>query len=424
MSSQIEHILNNQKPISISKFFDLVNDGLSTYTVQIVGEITTIQTRGNAMYFTLKDGEDGAAEGGSPGQYGQTQSSSSMSCFMWTRDFKSCAAVIGDKLEAGMKVTIYGIPQIYKPSGRLNFQVKLIQMVGEGALKKAYDLLKEKLQREGIFDQERKKMIPDLVKKIGVITSKNGAVIHDFLNNLGKYGFETSLYDVHVEGLYALNDVQKALKYFANSDVDVVVLIRGGGSLESFAAFNTESLVRTLINYPKPLIAGLGHDQDIPLVALVADMMTSTPTAITAHLNRTWQELFQSINVYEERLLRLLSSLRNELQQSINYFEKQLISGLQLIKEKTTHVYHSFTLSIQKFKNILYDQRQLLLLYESKLQAYDPERILSQGYALLRQNGELVKKGKDIDKDSVINITLEFDEIEAKVINIKPIKNK
>jgi len=190
-------------------------------------------------------------------------------------------------IELGMEIIVDGMPSIYAPSGRFNFQVNTIELVGEGALKLAYDKLKKKLEDEGLFGIARKKEIPELVQKIGLITSETGAVIHDFLNNIGKYGFQIKFFNSRVEGQLATADLLKGIKYFENQDIDVLVIIRGGGSLESLQAFNNEVLVRRIAEFEKPVICGIGHDKDVPLCALVADLLVSTPTAVTTVLNKS-----------------------------------------------------------------------------------------------------------------------------------------
>jgi len=186
-----------------------------------------------------------------------------------------------------MEVIVEGMPNIYVPNGRFNFSVNTIELVGEGALKLAYDKLKKKLTAEGLLAVERKKTIPELPEKIGLITSETGAVIHDFLTNIGKYGFKIKFFNSRVEGQLAIKDLLKAIEYFKNQDIDVLVIIRGGGSFESLQAFNNEVLVRKIAEFEKPVICGIGHDKDIPLSALAADLLVSTPTAVTTVLNRS-----------------------------------------------------------------------------------------------------------------------------------------
>jgi exodeoxyribonuclease VII large subunit len=139
--------------------------------------------------------------------------------------------------------------------------------MGEGELKKQYEELKRKLEKEGLFDESRKKEIPLLPCNIGIITSKEGAVINDFLNNLGQYGFKIKLVDSRVEGIEAVKDLLRAIKTLKGEKLDCLVIMRGGGSLESFLAFNNVTLIKEVANLSFPVIVAIGHDKDVPLLA-------------------------------------------------------------------------------------------------------------------------------------------------------------
>ncbi len=278
------------KIFSVSQFIEILNVFFRKEDVRITGEICELKRAASGhVYFTIKDKSAGENGG-----------SAVLDSIIWKRNYEMC----GVALEVGMEVVLTGHPNIYPPSGRLSFVADMIELVGEGALKKAYEALKKKLEAEGVFALERKRALSDLPQRIGVITSLKGAVIHDFENNLGKFGFKISVCDSRVEGQAAVKDLlarvatMRALAETGTNDddgrggkfgLDALVIIRGGGSLESLQAFNNEALVRAIVDFPVPVVAGIGHDQDVPLVALAADYMSSTPTA-TAHLiNRSWE---------------------------------------------------------------------------------------------------------------------------------------
>ena len=149
------------KPYTISGYLNLLNAEFKKYKARVKGEISSLDIRGTYLFFSLKDKDV----------------ESVLSCFMWRRNYELC----GISLEIGMEVIIDGFPEIYTPSGRFNFRVTILELVGEGALKRAYDTLRQKLEREGLFSIERKKPIPEFPQRIGLITSESGAVIHDFL---------------------------------------------------------------------------------------------------------------------------------------------------------------------------------------------------------------------------------------------------
>src|SRR3989344_6138750 len=176
-----------EQPFSVSSYLDFLNIQLSEHEARIQGEISSVDIRERVVYFSIKDSIDGSV----------------MSCLMWKRNYD----FNGIEFEPGMEVILEGVPDIYKLSGRLSFKTSSVELVGEGALKKAYDKLKNKLNSEGLFLKERKKEFPELAGKIGLILSETGEVINDFLPTLGKHGFKIKMIDSRVEGSEAISDL-------------------------------------------------------------------------------------------------------------------------------------------------------------------------------------------------------------------------
>ena len=184
-----------QKVYSISEYLDLVNNGLKQFSVKIMGEVGKIGFGSTGhVYFSLRDEQD----------------KSVMDCIIWAGKYK----LYGINLQEGMKIIALGTPGIYKQTGRFSFVAESIELAGEGQLKKEYEKLKEKLQAEGVFDLANKRPLPMYPQRIGVITSKQGAVIGDFLSNIGKFGFKISMIDSRVEGQLAIFDLLGAIKTF------------------------------------------------------------------------------------------------------------------------------------------------------------------------------------------------------------------
>ncbi|HCU70621.1 MAG TPA: exodeoxyribonuclease VII large subunit [Candidatus Moranbacteria bacterium] len=268
----------------MSAYLDILNRKLSQETAIIQGEVSSISLRNGHAYFAIKDKND----------------ESLLNCFMWASKYE----MSGVELAEGMEVIIHGLPEVYKPYGKLSLGTTVIELVGEGALKKAYDALKNKLEAEGLFLEERKKSIPQFPHKIGLITSRDGAVIGDFSANIGKFGYEIIFMDSRVEGAAAIGDLIDAVDYFSDKDIDALVIIRGGGSLESLQAFNNEMLVRRVVGLNVPVICGIGHDKDIPLLSYVADMSVSTPTAVAQVLNKSWEKALDRLEGYEKSIIK------------------------------------------------------------------------------------------------------------------------
>lgn len=413
--------------LRVSLYLDVVNRALRmTGQVRIVGEVGQVKEQGNAIYFSLKDGEDG----------------STISMFMWKRDYLT----FGTTLEEGMEVIATGVSEVYKPTGRLSFRADAIELVGEGALKKAYEVLKKTLDAEGLFSPERKRPLPNFPHHIGLITSRTGAVIHDFLNNLGKFGYKIHFCDSRVEGILAVNDILHAIKSMKHEEIDTLVIIRGGGSLESLQAFNNEQVVRAIREFPVPVICAIGHDQDIPLAQLAADHAPSTPTACTILLNKNWNEVSASLTIAEQRLHDVLSQLfvtqrdalaqleRNTLQhfyrytqhartiiertvQAVQHIERRLIETKNFLSDSQHAIPRNFALALER-------RTQELLRIESIITQSDPRRLVSLGYALVRHQHEYIGSASQLSSGDRFALEMKDGTIDAQVIQITAHEHK
>ncbi len=370
---------------SVSAYLKLLNSILNSFEGKIVGEVTELKRYSSGhVYFSMQDKKDG----------------SKINCIMWSYDYNLC----GLELNEGLEIIASGAPDVYPTTGRLSFKVKTVQLVGEGELKKEYEKLKKKLEDEGLFADERKKELPLFPKKIGIITSKQGAVINDFLNNLGRFGFEVKFIDSRVEGQEAVRDLLISVKTFSKEELDVLVIMRGGGSLESFLAFNNEVLVREITSLPYPVIAAIGHDKDIPLLALAADKMVSTPTAAANLLNQSWQEAQLQLKEREREIFSLFSSALMDLEYEMNNISAS-------IRQKLESVFNSFKMMEYRIKQTIpktiearmNEIKNNINAMERLITQNDPRRNLKLGYCIARGKGRVIKKisdakiGEDVD---------------------------
>ena len=368
-----------QKIFSIAEFIEILNVFFRREEVRITGEISELKRAASGhVYFTVKDKGSDAANG---------SGHAVIDAIIWKRNYE----ISGIALEVGMEVILTGHPNIYPPSGRLSFVADTVELVGEGALKKAYEALKAKLDAEGFFDPARKRALPDLPRRIGVVTSLKGAVIHDFENNLGKFGFSVMVCDARVEGQAAVPDLLGAISAMrriaetgvdgeAGAGLDALVIIRGGGSLESLQAFNNEALVRAIVDFPVPVIAGIGHDQDVPLAALAADFMTSTPTAAAHLLNRSWDEAFAKVNALGAIFIRMQQELRrsaNDLDATWHSLVDRVDRRLAWMKEQVDYT-------------------------DRFLRLNDPRRQLKLGYAIVRKGGKILRSIRSVSSGDTL----------------------
>ncbi|MEK7589203.1 MAG: exodeoxyribonuclease VII large subunit [Patescibacteria group bacterium] len=371
------------KVFSVSEFLDYVNEILNRGNVSIQGEISGWKIHPSGIYFSLKDKKISDSSG----------QDSILDCYMSPYVYKG----LGLNLEEGMEIKVGGIPSIYKPKGRFSFRVEMAEVVGEGSLKKAYEILKKKLESEGLF--ARKRALPEFIHRIGVITSRTGAVIDDFRKNLEQRGHRVYLYDVRVEGAKAVGNILSAVKWFNRNmpDLDVLIIIRGGGSLEDLQAFNNELVVREVFASKIPTICGIGHDRDVPIVCLVGDATTSTPTAAAMLINATWERLKNNVPNYQRDLFDNFESVVDEMKRCMDV-------GM------IAHAY----------ERLLSEQFQRIESHQMYLESVSPERNLKLGYSILTDTaGKVIKRTKSMKVGGRVRAKLSDGAFTATVDNIE-----
>jgi exodeoxyribonuclease VII large subunit len=359
-----------------------------------------------------------------------------MSCVIWRGSYN----LYGVKLREGMKIIASGCPGLHSKYG-FKFIANVIELAGEGTLKKEYERLKKELEKDGLFAVERKKLIPDFPRKIGLITSEGGAVIHDFLNNLGKYGYNIKFIDSRVEGQAAVQDLIFAVDYFRKREnIDVLIIIRGGGSLESLQAFNNETLTRKISDCKFPVICGIGHDKDVPLASLVADKAVSTPTAVTNILDESWDKAVNTIALLERDIIykyqEMLRDVKYYFEESSNKLSKQFdiifqkfekLNGrlrgvLADIDYSIKNAKRIFTASqdslFESFKRWIENNNSFLDTAEKQLRIFNPARQLKFGYSIVYSAGKIIKSVRQVKIGEKIDIRVSDGKIISKIKNI------
>lgn len=415
----------DEKIFSVSDYIKIVNQGLKTFRSKIIGEISEVSFGPTGhVYFTLKDEKD----------------ESIIKCVIW----KSRYDIYGIELKEGIKIIATGYPEIYAPWGKLSFKSEVIEHAGEGTLKKEYEKLKEKLIKEGLFEEVRKRPIPKYPQKVGIITSKQGAVLADFLNNLGRFGFKIKMIDSRVEGQAAIADLLLSIKTLKKENIEVLVIMRGGGSLESMLAFNNELLVREITDFPVPVIAAIGHHKDVPLAALAADRSVSTPSIAATVLGESWE---QAASLLKEHERDIIISYENVLENANSLISQSVdtIRGIKdLIFNKYKEIETALKISFQAFKNTLQNSKSnlknswrksifgfnsLLSIIKQQLEHSEeivylrnPETQLKLGYSIARCGSRLIRSIRDTKIGEDVDIRVADGTIISKVKNIHPVK--
>ena len=353
---------------SVSDFQAVCNQIMETAFsgVVIEGEVASFKiNQGKFVFFDLKDEQ------------------SSVGCFMMKFALRF-------PLEDGMKVRVRAVPKLTN-WGKFSLTVQAIMPVGEGSLKKSFELLKKKLTSEGLFAPERKRPLPIPLTKIGVISSTQAAGYADFCKILNERwgGLEVQVAHTQVQGMVAADQIIRALKYFnERSEVEVIAVIRGGGSADDLAVFNDEALVRAIAASKIPVITGIGHEVDESLCDLAADVVASTPSNAAQMLTRDRKEVIANCQADVKRINNLLNTKIDELvaqnRGEIERIEQQIVVKITSMEQEV--------------------QAQIKILAQ-----LNPENVLARGYALVTGN---------IDIGNVVKITTSKTEIDAKIEKI------
>lgn len=371
--------MQTEVEVSVSEFVALLNQTLEfAYpSIVITGELANMRvSKGKWLYFDLKDE------------------------FSTVKFFGTVFQLPGP-LEDGMLVKVRGQPRLHNMYG-FSVNVQTIQPAGEGSIRKAAELLAAKLEKEGLFDDARKRPLPYPPQRIGLITSAQSAAYADFIKILNARwsGVEISLIDVQVQGDAAPGQIVAAIECFNELSVppDALVLIRGGGSAEDLAAFSTEQVTRAVAASRVPTLVAIGHEVDLSLAELAADRRASTPSNAAEMLTPDKQHVADSLKAVQRQLHQLMQS-------KIQHARKELKhSGLQLgqiisaiLKHQQTHMAGRLQL----------------------LSALSPAAVLARGYAIVRSGGKVIRAGSSLAAGAIVDIELVDSELAATVKSVR-----
>jgi len=302
-------MLDNKEFYSVSEVNQLlskkIESDLTFQLMLVVGEIVSFKKHSSGhIYFTLKDDK------------------SRLKCVM----FRSKARYLSFNLNNGMEVLVQGRLSIYEKYGEYQLYIDSVHKMGFGDLRQRYLKLKSKLEEKGYFEANIKREIPSYPKKIGVITSSTGAVIHDIIRTVRERFplCEILLFPANVQGDKALASILNGFEDINKFEIDVIILTRGGGSEEELWTFNEEQLVEKIYKCKIPIITAIGHEVDITLSDLAADLSVATPTAAAMAATPDISQIFRDLDFYEDNAIKLVKKKINHLKQEVKYFENNL----------------------------------------------------------------------------------------------------
>ena len=335
--------------------------------------------------------------------------------------FKDDALKLSFRLEEGMSIKVKGRVSIYPSSGSLQLYIKEVEEEGEGDLFIKFEKLKEKLKKEGYFDEENKKPIPLFPKRIGIITSKTGAAIRDIINVSRRRNslVDLVLYPAQVQGENAYKTIIDGIRYFnEKKDVDVIILGRGGGSIEELWNFNEEDLAKEIFKCKIPIISAVGHETDFTISDFVADLRAATPSQGAEIAVPLEEDLYLNIKGAEEFLNKEITSLLLKEKEKVKSLEK--ILKLQSPKEKIVNSYIEVDNLKNRLDNILLSkihiEKEKLKGINNLLMASNPISLLNKGYAIIEEDKEIIKSIKQLKNDKDIKITLKDGKVSGHFI--------
>ncbi len=350
--------------------------------IWVKGEISNFHHHPSSghMYFTLKDG------------------GSELRCTM----FRMNNSYLKFKPSDGMEVRLFGLVTVYEKRGQVQFKVTNMEPLGLGDLYRAYELLKRSLDEEGLFDDRHKIKIPPYPNKIGIITSGSGSAYQDILNVLSRRNpnIDVLLKSVKVQGNGSAEEIVDAIEIFNNyDDVDLLVIARGGGSIEDLWSFNEEKVARAIFDSSIPIISGIGHETDYTITDFVSDLRAPTPSAAAELAVPQLDDLLSYLAETKNRLIRSVIQLleqkwqiKDQLQKRASY--QQPIKKIERQFEKL-NILHDRSVKLINFKYEKWFQHTEYL--SKQLLSLGPKQVLERGYAIpFNQSGEIIRRADQI----------------------------
>jgi len=371
--------------------------------IQVEGEISNYKCHYSGhVYFSLKDDKG------------------KINCVL----FKNYAEYIPNDLKDGDKVIVTGYISVYEKEGNYQLYAKKIEKSGIGELYIAFEKLKTKLEKEGLFDLSHKKELPYFPRKIGIITSSSGAAIRDIITVIRRRCPVVNLliYPVLVQGVNAPKSICEALEYFyKREDIDLVILGRGGGSVEELFAFNDETIARTIYNMDKPVITAIGHETDYTIADFVADRRAPTPSAAAEIATPDIKEMISMLDEKYNRMKKSFMFKKNEASMKLNhlYINLNFYNPMDKVRDfiqEQDNLLKKLSLIMNIKVSACKDKIENL--YKS-IQYLNPVNSLERGYGIVTDsNGRIVNSVEEISIDEKLKILIKDGMIEVRVLNV------
>jgi exodeoxyribonuclease VII large subunit len=370
--------------LTVSQFHNILNQTLefAYSSIAIEGEVASFKiNQGKWVFFDIKD------------------DSASLGCFMPIFQLKTA-------IEDGMLVRVVCRPQV-TVWGKFSLNIQSVELVGEGSVKKAFELMRAQFEKEGLFAADRKRALPTIPRRVALITSAQAAAYNDFLTVLTQRycAIEIVHLQVQVQGDKAPDQIVRAIEYCNDHSetFDVVVLIRGGGSADDLQAFNTEPVVRAVYASQVPTLVGIGHEDDVSLAEMAADMRAATPTDAARRLSPELQTIYDQIEANIHHAYSRVLGLHNAASHTIHQLETVIARIVNQAREHVFLLKHRADASIDQ---IIHQKILELTTLSRSLNSLDPRAVLRRGYSIATVNGAVVTKSSQIKQNSLVVLQL------------------
>lgn len=367
------------------------------HNVKVYGEVSGVSlVRGN-LYFNLKD------------------ENSLMPCIMF--------GVAPGQIKEGDQILATGSMRYYGKGGRLNFYVTSAVPYGSGILYQKYVELKNKLELEGVFDKKYKKELPKQINTIGVITSKTGAVLHDIqtVSHRRNPCLNIIVYPAKVQGIGAENTIIKGLQFFDKQpEIDVIIIARGGGSIEDLQPFNTEILAREIIKVSKPVVSAVGHETDFTICDFASSIRAATPSVGAELVANNVYEQLDKINVNLDKLNYLTFHLFDNKQERVDSLSSKLTNFIIQKQKDSTYKYFQQINNLKNIsKNLFVNKEHDFQLQQNKLFLLNPQDVLSRGWVKISKSNKMLSSVKNIKETDELIIELKDGLVNTTVKSVK-----
>ena len=400
--------MTNAKILSVSELNQYIKTLLESNSLLrnlvIQGELSNVKRAASGhLYFSLKD------------------AGSKIDCVM----FKNAAIGLKFLPQEGQKVTLRGSLGVYLPSGQYQITVRSMEPQGLGDLFQAYLVLKDELQARGYFDQEHKKKLPEIISRVGLVTSPSGAAVKDMISIIKRRNplIDIVIYPSLVQGDEAAGNIIKGIRAFnAIQSVDVIIIGRGGGSIEDLWAFNDERLAKAIFESELPIVSAVGHEIDYTIADFVADLRAPTPSGAAELVAEETLSMIRALVTQKSRLIQTMEAKIGRNRETIMRIKKEFLRfrPKERIEEMRLHLDVINDRMIRTLNSRIKSERQQLLNVKTRIEAMSPSQVLKKGYVRVTDNNGLpIASVTSLTVDQLVTLHFADGEAEASIQSTK-----